>query len=247
MLFVAGPVSAGDWLENIGLLVKVDGKPSGTAHIYDSDDYQRLLLVMEDKTESAILDLAATTVFSIPRDSVRAGEDGIANTGEAIEEYLALLDSEEGTLHFLWNEAPVTLEPLPPLIGPVDLETLLSMKPTYQVAAEKYSPEDSLLGTLKAIDVATEIRVYFGTWCHICKKMVPPMIGTLAKVGNPNLKATYIGVDEDLTEPADEIDRYIVSTTPTVLVLRDGMELGRIEEELTTTLEAALVEILETQ
>jgi thiol-disulfide isomerase/thioredoxin len=247
LILPRGSSASADWLENIGLLVKVDGEPSGLAHVYDSDDYQRLLLVMEDRPISAIIDLAATTVYSIPRDSVAHGEDGHVETGEVTEEYLTMLTQEEGTLQFEWEESPVTIEPVPPLIGEVELERVLFLKPTYGRLAEKYEPDAKHLGVLKKIDQEIEIRVYFGTWCHICKKMIPPLIGTLAKAANEKLHACYFGVDEDLTEPAEEIDNYALSTTPTILLLREGKEIGRIEEELETTIEEALVAILQEQ
>ncbi len=39
LLLFGGSVHASEWLENVTVLVKIDGVPSGTAHVYDSEDY----------------------------------------------------------------------------------------------------------------------------------------------------------------------------------------------------------------
>ena len=54
-----------------------------------------------------------------------------------------------------------------------------------------------------------------------------PLIGTLDKAKNPNSKATYVGVDEDLTEPADEIDRYLEAGLSLEKTLRAATSTAR--------------------
>lgn len=244
LLILGGSVHASEWLENVTVLVKVDGEPSGTAHVYDSEDYQRMLLTIDERPVGAVIDLAATIVSAIPADSIRHLDNGCLGTGNTAGEFLATLDNNEGILVFLWDDTSVSIEPIPPMIGPVDLERVLALKPTYKKAAEAYNPDTNAVAVLKGVKVETEIRVYFGTWCHICKKLIPPFIGTIDRVGNPNLVVEYFGVDEDLTEPPDEIDKHAVRATPTVIVLRNGREIGRIEEEASGTVESDLLEIL---
>jgi thiol-disulfide isomerase/thioredoxin len=240
-------LQASGWLENAGVLVQVDGKPSGTSHIYDSDDFQRMLLVMDDRPTAAILDLAATAVYAIPRDSVRHLENGCVALGNAAGDYLATLHQDEGTLKFVWDELPISVAPIPPLIGRTDLKTILALKPSYATMADAYKPDTTKIVLLKSIGKETEVRVYFGTWCQTCKKLVPPLIATLRSASNPKFQVEYIGVDEDLTEPEEEIERYSVAKTPSVILLQDGKEIGRIEEETSHTIEADLVDILFTR
>ncbi|MBD3161294.1 MAG: hypothetical protein GF346_03765 [Candidatus Eisenbacteria bacterium] len=248
LLLLGSPAWAAEWTESVSFLVKTDGSPSGTAHVYDSEDFQRMLILFEDREQAAVLDLATVSVSAIPADSIRSSEtDGALHSPEGIGSYLAPLEQEEGTLSFLWNETPVTIEPVPPLIGPVDRERVFAVKPTYETAAKEYEPAEEAAAALRAVDAPTEIHVFFGTWCHACKKSVPPLIGTIDRVGNDRFTMRFIGVDEDLTEPAEEIDRYYVSTTPTIVVLQNGGEIGRIEDEPVVSVEADLVAILKSK
>ena len=244
LLLPCRSLHASEWLENVSVLVRVGDEASATGHVYDSEDYQRMLLVMDGRPIAAILDLVTATVSAIPQDSIKQLENGCVTTGTVEEDYLATLHQNEGTLEFDWENVPVRIEPLPPLIGKTDLKTILAMKPSYGTMAESYRPDTTKIVLLRSIGVDTEIRVYFGTWCHICRRLVPPLIGTLRRVGNPKLRVEYIGVDEDLTEPAGEIDKYAVGKTPTVIVLQGGQEIGRIEEEASSSVETDLVDIL---
>lgn len=235
---------AATWNENIGLLVKVDGKPSGIAHIYDSEDYQQMLLCIEGQPKVAILDLTTATVSSAPGDSLRVGTDGTAEFEEAGSEYLAPLEQNEGTLSFAWDASKLVLTPLPPLVGAADLAHILELKPAYAHAAAAYEPEPGNLAVVKAVATDTQMRVYFGTWCHLCKELIPGLIRTIELAANPKLHVAYFGVSEDMRQPEAELTRDAISRTPTIVVLQGGREVGRIEEKVPTTVEASLAGIL---
>ena len=244
LLSLATASLAADWIENIGVLVRIDSLGSGISHVYDSDDYQRMLLVVDDQASAAVIDLATATVYTIPREGVEFREDGTASSDETTEVYCCPFDQIGATLEFVWESTTIAIEPLPPMIGATDLDQVLAIKPSYAVAASAYEPDSTIIARLREFATPTEIHVYFGTWCHLCKKLVPPLIGTLEKAGNPALRAKYIGVNEELTEPADEIEEDFITTTPTVVLLQGTRELGRIEEEASTSIEADLLELL---
>jgi thioredoxin 1 len=244
LLPAPAPAKQPSWQENISVLVQVAGKPDGSAHVYDSDDYQEMLLVLEDRPVAYLLDLAATSVSGVPRDSVHVDGEGIAWIGNAPRDLLTTLDQKEGTLSFTQDEIPIAIQPLPPLIGPAKLERILELKPSYVVAAQKYKPDPAKLAAIKAVASDTEIRVFFGTWCLMCKRMVPGLIRTLELAANPKIHVDYVGVDEDMREPENEIRASSVSKTPSVLVIQGGREIGRIEEKCTTTIEGDLAAIL---
>jgi thioredoxin 1 len=244
LLAVAGPAGATPWSENISVLVQVAGKPNGSAHVYDSSDYQRMLLVLDESPTALLLDLGATTVSGIPRDSVRVSADGTAEIGNAQPDLLTTLETKEGTLSFIADDRAIEIKPLPPLIGSAKLERILELKPSYTVAAQKYKPDPAMISALKNVGTDTEIRVFFGTWCLMCKRMLPGLIKTLDLTANPKLHVIYFGVDEDMKQPEAEISANSVTKTPSVIVLQSGREIGRIEEKCSTTIEGDLAAIL---
>lgn len=232
------------WQENIGLLVRIDGQPEGNARLFDSEDYQQMLLVLADRPAAMVLELADGTVGSIPRDSVRIGSDGQAHLGPVGSEYLGDCTRDNGVIAFSADGMNVEIAPLPPLIGEVSLVRLLELKPSYAVASKAYKPEPIAMRTIKGLSEPTEFSVYFGTWCHLCKKMVPDFIRIVEQAANPKIQVRYIGVDENLTQPEGEIRDHHLTKTPTIVVRQGGREIGRIEEKALKSVEADLVEIL---
>lgn len=226
------------------MLVTVDGKADGRAHVYDSKDFQRMLLVLEAQKAVAVLDLPGTMVYTMPYDSVSTSDEGNAYFDETSESYLGGLQREKGVVTFEMGGKAIAIQPIPPLIGPTTLTHLLELKPSYAIAAQAYKPDPAKIAILKAVAPDTEIKVYFGTWCLMCKKLVPPLIRTIGMAGNPKIQIQYIGVDEDMTQPSPDLQNDHVSKTPTVLVLQGGREIGRIEEKAETTIEGDLANIL---
>ncbi len=232
------------WQENIGLLVRVDGKPDGSAQLFDSEDYQRMLLVLGEPPSALVLDLADGTVGAVPRDSVRIDENGTADLGSIGIEYLADCERKDVAIHFALEQKSVEIVPLPPLIGETTLQRLLEIKPSYAVAAKAYKPDGAAVAALKGVTASTEIRVYFGTWCQLCKKVVPNLIRAIELAANPKIQVRFFSVDENLSQPEAEIRASAIAKTPTILVRQGSGEIGRIEEKAEKSVEGDLAKIL---
>ena len=235
---------AAEWTENITMIVTVDGKPAGAARVYDSSDFQRMLLVPGGMPLAFILELGDRVAYSVPADSVHMTAEGEAAVGPGGQEYAAGIEDLKGVMLFTVGEHKYTLDTIPPLIGLTPLGRILTLKPSYVVDGLAYKPDDAAIKAIRAVDSDTEIHVYFGTWCHLCRNLVPKLIKTLEVAANPKIKVAYYGVDEDHKEPAAELAREAVLTTPTILVIRGGREIGRIEEKVTLSLEGDLAQIL---
>jgi hypothetical protein len=80
-----------------------------------------------------------------------------------------------------------------------------------------------------------ELILYLGTWCDDSRDQVPILWGELEAAGFPvwesdNPRWTMICVSEDKTEPAAMVSKRSIEYVPTLIVLQDGVELGRIVE-----------------
>ncbi|MDM7914651.1 MAG: hypothetical protein QUU85_05205, partial [Candidatus Eisenbacteria bacterium] len=146
----APPASASAWLENPNVLVEVGGKPSGTTHVYDSEDFQQMLLVGDGQPTALVIDLTTSSVSEIPAARVQETADG-ANTPDDFAGELLVTDVEQqdGTILLSWGDAPVAIRPLPPLIGPTTLERILAVKPAYGASAAAYKPDPAKVAALK--------------------------------------------------------------------------------------------------
>ena len=129
-------------------------------------------------------------------------------------------------------------------IGQLSREELERRQPIYARRAQRYQPDSTMVHRLAAVTAEIEVIAFFGTWCSTCKHHLPALMETLDLAENPSFKITYVGLDEDALEPADWIERCGIHTTPSMVVIHAGEEIGRIENEPEVSVEADLVSIL---
>lgn len=128
-------------------------------------------------------------------------------------------------------------------IGPMTPETLLSDYSEFTSHYRDYEPSPADIERLAAVDRPTTLLVMFGTWCHDSAREVPRLLKLLAAADNPQLtlKLLAVPVSKQLLPQTREFNlRY----TPTIVVLRDGVEVGRITERPRQSLAGDLRQIL---
>ena len=81
----------------------------------------------------------------------------------------------------------------------------------------------------------------FGTWCHDSKREVPRMLRILDSAGVGTDQISLIGVDTNNAEPKGREKLYNLRNTPTLKLLKNGKEVGRIIERPNVSLEADLI------
>jgi thiol-disulfide isomerase/thioredoxin len=224
------------------------GAAAGTAiigEVFDSADYQRTLLLPAGWDYAYVLDLGETTATAYPRAALLdAGgaprqPDPAAGTPAG-----AFVTDSDGRMSFADDRCEIVVGPTPPLIGAITRAELDQRQPTYGRRAASYKPDPAIVAQFAAVSKPLEILAFFGTWCSTCKHYLPGLIATLDRAANDKIRVTYIGVDENVTEPADLIALHHAYTTPVVILLSGGVELGRVEQEPRTTMEADLAAIL---
>lgn len=231
-----------DWDEARGF----EATPVGSEEpflVYQSRDFQNLLVVPLTGEAAWILDLAGKRVASIPRGRLSITGTG-AVVSSAVASPMGAFTKTGADILFQADSLDIRVGPWAPLTGEMSLETILARKKEYGEAAAAYVPDPGALVRIAEDSRTLEIVAFFGTWCSSCRKYLPAMIRSLEMAGNPRLTVRYIGVDENLTTPKEEIDRHKVHVTPTFVVLDGGRELGRIEGIPKTTVEKDLAAIL---
>jgi hypothetical protein len=214
--------------------------------VFDSADYQYLLLVSPAWEEALVLSLGTGDVAAYPLTAVMGSDGRPSRVDPAAGTRVASFTThEDGRITFGTTDVDYIVEPAAPLVGEIPLPVLFARQPAYARRAAGYTPDPAMIAKLAGIAQDVEIVAFFGTWCQICKKQFPALISTIEHAGNPHLKLTPIAVSEDGTEPADWIEACGAGyATPTFIVRIHGEEVGRIEEEPRVSVEADLVEIL---
>jgi hypothetical protein len=131
------------------------------------------------------------------------------------------------------------------LVGPVTREQIEAADPDWVHSEDIAAPDAAAAKALAGVPPGAEVTVFLGTWCGDSRRHVPRLWKALDAAGGAvPFKVRYIGVDRDKKEPAADITACDVHFVPTLIVTRDGHELGRIVEEPLHGVEGDLLALL---
>lgn len=112
-----------------------------------------------------------------------------------------------------------------------------------------YQPASAVVDKLKAPLATVSVEAYFGTWCGDSRRQIPRLLRLLDALGFDEARLTMTGLSDRSMEfkkaPGNPEAKRLIHRTPTIVVLRDGAEIGRIVETPETSLEADLLAIVE--
>jgi len=129
------------------------------------------------------------------------------------------------------------------LTGQLTASEILQLLPEYADKHQSYQVDRESLGA--GYDWSgIEIMTVFGSWCSDSLDHVPPFIKIAEFLQIPEEQIIYIGVDKEKNDPEHMTDEYGIVKVPTFIVMKDGLEIGRIIETPTKTLEKDLFSIL---
>ncbi len=107
-----------------------------------------------------------------------------------------------------------------------------------------YSPDPVATQYLKENSEDYTLVVVMGTWCEDSQILVPKLYTTLTQALFPMDQVTIFGVDRTKDALNGEKAQYNIEKVPTIIVYKDGKEIGRIVEVATKSVEEDLVNII---
>ncbi|NUN45585.1 thioredoxin family protein [bacterium] len=130
------------------------------------------------------------------------------------------------------------------LIGNITREELFQEMPVFQKNYDVYNPAGSAIETLHRMSTPTDILIVLGTWCGDSKHHVPSFLKTLDAAKNPNLTYRLLAVDRTKKDSLGVTAQYNIKRVPTMIVLQNGAEIGRMVEFPQKTVEEDLLDIV---
>ena len=112
---------------------------------------------------------------------------------------------------------------------------------TYQ----DYKPKEKVLTTLKPLLQDADLTIFMGTWCEDSQREIPALFQILDQTEFDTDQLTLITVSRNKDTPEKLEEGFDLEYVPTIIISKDGAELGRIVESPIGTLEKDLVRILE--
>lgn len=156
-----------------------------------------------------------------------------------IEEITEVAASEEATEE---ADAPV-------LLG-VQQRSVLEASPYdtwFKESYKEHTLDTATIASMKDALAATDITLFMGTWCEDSQRETPAFYKILDLAGIEASTVKLITVSEDKDTPEGLEEGLDITNVPTIILAKEGKELGRIVEYPVESLEKDLAKILSGQ
>ncbi|NTS40822.1 thioredoxin family protein [Flavisolibacter sp. BT320] len=100
----------------------------------------------------------------------------------------------------------------------------------YSQAKKSFTPNADVVKKYAAAKDSLSFLVFGGTWCDDTKHLMPNFLLTADAAGIPTNHITMIGVDRDKKSLFNLTETFNVTLVPTIIVLKNGKEIGRVVE-----------------
>jgi len=109
---------------------------------------------------------------------------------------------------------------------------------------DEYKPDDKATTFLKEHLQNYTFTIFMGTWCSDSQDMLPRLEKVLQTVGYPESSVTMYGVDRTKKTKNGESKKSRINLVPTVILQKDGKEIGRITETAHKSVEADITSMI---
>ena len=228
--------------------VYIDNEIDRAAQVLVSDNPSRLALISPKLERAIILDTAERGISAVAKSNFQFTQDRASATsdGNATTQSLGKFTRVDGPVYFFVVDGkPILIRAHPGVTGEMSLEKLWESVPVWRAVMEDYSPNAAAVAALKANNAGAKVTLLYGTWCPDSKNYIPRLLKALRAAANDKIEVKLIGIDNQFREPVDTVQPRRITNVPTVIVERNGREIGRIvETPATATIEEDLAAIL---
>jgi thiol-disulfide isomerase/thioredoxin len=100
----------------------------------------------------------------------------------------------------------------------------------YKPASNGYKPDTATLNALERNKKTIQYVVFGGTWCEDTQFILPKFFKLQEMSGVPDNAVTFFGVNREKKSLASIAEAFNIKNVPTIIVMKDGKELGRVVE-----------------
>lgn len=106
----------------------------------------------------------------------------------------------------------------------------------YKQNLQYYKNNAALVEAFKQKKGQFHLVIFAGTWCHDSQQIIPKYFSCLEEAGIPDSAFTIVATDRNKTTVGNLHQLFGITLVPTVIVMKEGKEVGRITEYGTTGL-----------
>lgn len=228
-------------------VVEVDGKQDPQARIYHSQQPPAFLIHSPALSSDYVLHPRAYQVVSLDRQHVSEEAQGKIKitpgySTETVGKFTVGMDQ---TVSLEADGHRIRLLPKGDLLGYHSGQDIFDYDYQYQDRANSFQPDAGLIEKIKSFDKQAELTIYFGSWCPNCQHNVPKVLRLEQELKGSSLSFSYYGIPRAPQFTQDpEVQKYKIERVPTGVLRSNGREVGRIEKDDWTKLEARILELL---
>ncbi len=100
----------------------------------------------------------------------------------------------------------------------------------YGNSERNYTPSAELVAALQAAGGSTQLVIFGGTWCEDTQFILPKFFKAQAQANYPDNAITFFGVDRSKKTIGGVTSAFKIVNVPTIIVMKDGKETGRVVE-----------------
>ncbi|HPI53313.1 MAG TPA: thioredoxin family protein [Chitinophagaceae bacterium] len=133
------------------------------------------------------------------------------------------------------------------LRGKINFNDLLK-ESTFQwleKGAADYKPNAQVIKGIKKYQDDYRLIIFGGTWCEDTRDLLPKLYKVLQVSGFDMNAIEMYGVNRDKQALNIEHQLYNIQKVPTIILMHQYREIGRIIETVPSTIESALLDIME--
>ncbi len=117
----------------------------------------------------------------------------------------------------------------------------------FNTSYKEHTLDTATISTIKGDLAAADITVYMGTWCEDSQRETPAFYKILDLAGIASKQVKLITVSEDKDTPEGLEKGQNITNVPTIILSKNGEEMGRIVEYPLESLEKDMAKILSGQ
>ncbi|MDA8020118.1 MAG: thioredoxin family protein [Thermoanaerobaculia bacterium] len=226
------------------LQLEMNGSTVDGAVIYRSHRAASYLILGDQLSSPVLLNIRSQRVERVSFLKVKKNDDGTVDIlADAAFEPMGSFKLGGQEVRFDLEGQKAVLAPKPPLLGFQTAVALDKHNPAYGFKAEEYQAKTADVAKLNGYGKNTRIRIYFGSWCPVCGRIVPRVMKLQELVDNDNLDIEYYGLPSPMSDdPIAEEQK--IRGVPTAVVYVDGVEVGRLNGSELTAPESSFANML---
>ncbi len=100
----------------------------------------------------------------------------------------------------------------------------------YQSNQSIYDPQITVVNAMEAAKNKVQFIIFGGTWCEDTQFVLPRFFKLQEQSGFPDNRVSFFGVNRAKKTLGNIGDAFNILSVPTIIVMKDGKEVGRVVE-----------------